>query len=264
MVRQFIGITGFTKAREVRAMRAILDSACSPLALGVGVMMSYKTLRGHQTKWSTVFPPPESVKDIFLPGKRLFNVLHYADYDGVTKPEDLFYAVRCAGPNVHALQLDMIWPDVHVLLRMLKHHYPNLKIIFQLNRKAVEQMDTGPHVIWNISDSLLEYKMHNCLDYILLDMSGGEGKPLNGEVFTEYLSAFAQMFRHGVGFVVAGGLGPESLDLLDPILAEYPQVSIDAQSKLCIGGSALNPTDWENAASEYLRRAAFKYQQFSR
>jgi hypothetical protein len=57
-----------------------------------------------------------------------------------------------------------------------------------------------------------------------------------------------------MGLVVAGGLGPDSIDMVKPLVKVFPDISIDAQGKLRPSGSALDPIDWDMAGT-YLARA---------
>ena len=66
------------------------------------------------------------------------------------------------------------------------------------------------------------------------------------------IGAFHQ--RSSRGIVAAGGLGPESVGLVEPLYREFPDLSIDAQGKLRPSGSALHPIDWDMAET-YLVKA---------
>ena len=59
----------------------------------------------------------------------------------------------------------------------------------------------------------------------------------------------------GMGVVCAGGLGPESLHLVEPLVRDYPMISIDAQGKLRPSGDALNERISWTMAERYLRKA---------
>jgi hypothetical protein len=71
------------------------------------------------------------------------------------------------------------------------------------------------------------------------------------------LLPFARIIRDrfpGIGIGAAGGLGPDTLHLIEPLASEFPNLSIDAQSRLRPSGSALDPIDWEMAI-QYLANA---------
>ena len=48
---------------------------------------------------------------------------------------------------------------------------------------------------------------------------------------------------------MAGGLGPDTLHTIQPLIDEFPDLSIDAQSRLRPSGNAMNPIDWGMAKS---------------
>ena len=82
----YISITDFTYYRQVQKMLFIAEKFNNgkpdekKCKLGVGVMMSYKTLHGLDTKFSKVFPANEAIADIFINHSLAFNTLHYAFY----------------------------------------------------------------------------------------------------------------------------------------------------------------------------------------
>ncbi len=79
---------------------------------------------------------------------------------------------------------------------------------------------------------------------------------MNAEELKPFIEAIYTKLPH-LQVVVAGGLGPRSLDLLNPLQEYFPQLSIDAQGKLRESGSALDPIDW-SLALEYLQIASHK------
>lgn len=167
----------------------------------------------------------------------LFNVLHYADYEGIDVLTNLCLATHYGGPNMEALQLDMIWPAREVLWQY-RQHFPHIKIILQINAQALDRVGNDPA---NLVKELCKYE--HAIDFVLLDKSMGKGVGMDAEV----LLPFVRMIKLELpllGIAVAGGLGPTTYKLADPILKEFPCVSLDAQSKLRPSGSALDPLDW--------------------
>jgi hypothetical protein len=57
-----------------------------------------------------------------------------------------------------------------------------------------------------------------------------------------------------MNIVIAGGLGPDTVPLAEPVLRQVPDASLDAQGKLRPSGSALDPIDWD-MAERYIRAA---------
>ncbi len=216
--------------------------------------MSYKTLHDLPTKWAGVFPDKGTVRNIFVRREGVLNVLHYADYDGQTTLDDLTLALNYAGPDVDAMQLDMIWPDPKMLHELKKYAAStgrDLKFIIQVNSKAIENLDDDPT---RVTDKLHEYYRMSLLDYALFDLSGGQGKPMRSTYLLTFIWLAVERMMD-LSVAVAGGLGPDSMDLAEPIIRDLPETSFDAQSKLRPSGNALDPIDWRMAA-DYVRLAA--------
>ncbi len=256
----YIGITDFTSAEQVRRiLRIPYDKVMDPKmdhVLGVGVMMSYKTLRGLPTRWANAFPPKETIAGIFIDSPGVYNVLHYADYDNVSTAGEFAEVVECGGPNLNAIQLDMVWPDLHQVRSGFTSclAWPSsLKIILQVGSQAMEAVGNDPE---RIAERLVPYVEANCAQYVLLDKSGGQGKGMDAELLLSYHRAIRKRFsRDELKIVVAGGLGPDTLRLLKPFWRDetHLDISIDAQGKLRSSGSALDPIEWDLAALYYER-----------
>lgn len=250
MKTPYIGITDFVNPEQAERMLKFFGE-CGSQEIGrrlmVGVMMSFKTLNNFPTKWSKAFPPKEDIEGIFISHPLAFNTLHYADYDGIKVAENIEFAASLGGPNMHALQLDMIWPDPDTILEFRDNH-PWIQIIIQGNSKAMDAVNNDPlkfvSYLWAYRDAI---------DYVLLDKSMGKGLGMNAKALLRFARVIAKRLPE-LGIAVAGGLGPDTLHLLNPILQEFPNVSIDAQSKLRPSGNALDPIDWR-MAELYLQRA---------
>jgi len=253
----FISITDFTSYLQVQKMLLIAKkhnrtrSAEGIRKLGVGVMMSHKTLHGIPTKWAAVFPEKEKIANIFLDHSLAFNVIHYADYQGIDVLASLIEVAKWGGGNLNALQLDMTWPDPSVVIKF-REIFPNIQIVLQIGAKAFEVIENNPsRLVWQLE----VYK--NAIDYVLLDRSMGKGKTLNANDLLYFLDVISAKLPD-LGLVVAGGLGPTTLGLLDPIIEKYPWVSTDAQGKLRPSGSNIDPIDWD-FAKEYLEKSFVKF-----
>jgi len=86
------------------------------------------------------------------------------------------------------------------------------------------------------------------VDHVLLDPSGGFGKSFDPEVERPYLEALADL---GIGLGVAGGLSPFTLHILEPLVKDFPQLSIDAEGRLRNHNDQLDLT----VAGSYLQKA---------
>jgi hypothetical protein len=181
------------------------------------------------------FPSKEEMADGFIDDPDVFNTVHYADLYGPDGPrkggeapdvfKNLERIVQYGGENLHAIQLDLTWPSSDEL-KKFKSEYPDIAIILQVGKFGIKEINGDPHVL---VDRMREYG--NSVDYILLDMSMGMGKGMDAEGLLPMLRTVRDQLPE-LGLAVAGGLGPDSVDLLEPIAAEFPDISIDAQGNL--------------------------------
>ncbi|MDD3531359.1 MAG: hypothetical protein PHV99_02095 [Candidatus Pacebacteria bacterium] len=216
--------------------------------LHVGVMMSYKTLNGIETKWAKAFPPKETIASIFG-SDETFNCLHYADYDHTPNLWDsLSRAISYGGIGINAVQLDMPWPDPGQVAHGIHTSRRNIEVILQVGKNAIEEVGDDPdEVVRRLED--YEGVIHR----VLLDRSMGRGLGMDAAALLPFAHAIRERFP-GLDLVAAGGLGPQSINLVEPLVMEFPDLSIDAQGKLRPSGSALDPIDWD-MAEEYLIKA---------
>ncbi|MBU1179748.1 hypothetical protein KJ885_02290 [Patescibacteria group bacterium] len=257
MKTPYIGITDFMDSDEVMRALYMLSRVADGLnrKLMIGVMMSRKTLNDIPTKWARAFPHKDHIRWIFFqPEEMQLNTLHYADYDGIEVAKNLEKAVSYGGQNLHALQLDMIWPEATVI-REFRTKHPHIQIIIQANSVALEQVENNPELL---IAKLKEYG--DAIDYVLLDKSMGRGLGMNANALLPFARAVANNLPK-LGIAAAGGLGPDTLHLVEPLVKEFPDISIDAQGKLRPSGSALDPIDW-NMAKQYLRRALEMFKKY--
>lgn len=252
-LKPYIGITDFTDESQVRSMRARF---CAAHAAGVepgrqlmvGVMMSFKTLHDLPTKWANAWPHRNELRNIFQPIGYALNTLHYADFDGDTRDVDIVAAATVCGPFLNAVQLDMIWP-APALLDALRRTVPNdVRCILQINERAFEEIGNDPG---QLLQRLERYAgLH---EGVLLDKSMGKGKGLDARWLLPFVEVLAEQ-RSDLTVGVAGGLGPDTLELLEPLKPFFPILSIDAQGQLRQSGSSLDPIDWQRAG-DYVFRA---------
>ncbi len=239
----YIGITDFMNPEQVQAMLNLFIShrqVASTRKLHVGVMMSYKTLHDLPTKWLAAFPKNEAVSEIFIDHPLLLNVLHYADYDALDVFNSLLRATVYGGKNLHALQLDMVWPDP-MIVRAFREKHQNIQIIVQVNTRALELVANDPK---GMVKRLAEYG--DSIDYVLLDKSMGKGLGMDAHGLIPFVRAVRDAFPH-LGIAAAGGLGPKTFQLVTPLVQAFPDISVDAQGKLRPSGNALEPIDWKMA-----------------
>lgn len=251
--KPYVGLCDIPDADFARATLAAFD-ACGGPATGrrvmIGVMTSYKRLCGLPTKWSAIYPPPDEIASIFVSHPSAMNTVHYADYDGIDIEDSIEMATRFGGPLMDAIQLDMIWPDPAVLHRF-RLRRPEVEVVLQVGERALEEVGDDPRLLVHEL-----FRHGTSLDWVLLDKSGGRGKGMDAEALLPFVRAIRRDLPD-LGIVVAGGLGPDTLDLIDPILAVHSDVAMDAQGQLRASGNALEPMERDRAL-RFVERAVEK------
>lgn len=251
MIIPYIGITDFTSAEQVKSMLAVFSANKKDTTnrqLMVGVMMSYKTLHGLPTKWTNAFPQKETIANIFY-SDDAYNCLHYADYENDPFLRDsLARAISYGGIGIHAVQLDMVWPDPGHVASGVHASRKQLEVILQLNTNALTEVGDDPEAL---VERLVDYE--GVIHRVLLDKSMGRGRGMDADGLKPFLEALSVRVPW-LSLGVAGGLGPKTIHLLKDLPAKYPGLSIDAQGQLRPSGSALDPIDW-NMATEYIFKA---------
>lgn len=248
----YIGITDFTSFEQVRKMLEVFRKHRHPESqrvLHVGVMMSYKTLNDIDNMFSGAFPHYDTVASILRStDDDVYNCLHYADYGNRTRSDDLVHALEYAGPFVSAIQLDMTWPDPEMVRNAIRTSGRDIEVILQIGRNIFDKCRGNPD---KIVDRLERYE--GIIHRVLLDKSMGHGRGMNAIELIPFVEAIKARFP-AFRLVAAGGLGPNSIGLVEPLVKVFTDISIDAQGKLRPSGNALDPIDW-GMASAYLIEA---------
>ena len=198
-IKPYIGITDFMTWAQVEQMVSVFRANLQPGSnrlIGIGVMMSHKTLNGIETEWSKAFPPKELVASILGgAGIGTFNCLHYADYahrEGFRS--DLTKAIYWGGPFIDAIQLDMTWPDPNEVRVAVKESGRNIEVILQIGRKAFE-------LAYNEPDKVLRFveKYEGIIHRVLLDQSVGRGIPMQAGKLLPFVRAIKKASESRLG-----------------------------------------------------------------
>lgn len=248
-MRPYIGITGFVSSVEVSSVLNTVPANSKRLVM-VGVLASLKTMRGIQNKWPNRYPVMERIAAIFSEHSRALNLIHYNTKEQETLVDQMVLMSEFGGRNLHGFQLNIAWP-APAALGAYRKMYPAKQIVLQIGSHAFEMVDHSPE---RLASKIAEYEW--LVEYALLDPSGGYGKLFDSERARDYLLALkAKNFSFGLG--VAGGLSATTLNLVEPLIKDFPDLSIDAEGRL------RTPEDHIDlcAATEYLCKAfrMFKY-----
>lgn len=219
----YVGVTGFMSRAQVQeALKLVPPSAKHKLM--VGVLMSDKTLAGGENSYPKEYPRRESVADIFIADPRVLNLVHFNTHNVELLSQHLAQITRnFAGQNLHGFQLNITWPSLKTL-DFYRFSHPEKLIVLQIGKEAMKSIESD----LEFRQRLIEYDQH--VDAVLIDMSGGAGKSLNPLASQGWLETVRGLRKFDLG--IAGGLGPWTLSLLDPLIPHFSNLSIDAQGNL--------------------------------
>ncbi len=224
--KPYIGITGFMSSQEVKTIIENTALSLSGRLLMVGVLASSKTIEGIPNKWPGRYPANNAIHDIFLDDDRCLNLIHYNTKEPDSLASQLTTMTALAGKKLNGFQLNIAWPDPSILDAYKKSH-PEKVFVLQIGSRAFEMVNNSPEALARKVNS--EYA--GIADYVLLDPSGGLGIPFDSAIANDYLSALSEG-SHEFGLGVAGGLSSSTLNLIEPLIEDYPSLSIDAEGRL--------------------------------
>jgi len=224
MRKSYIGITGFMSSDEVRRVLMSVPLDIRRLIM-IGVLASSKTIRGLKNKWPNRYPEMDRIANIFPIDLVALNLIHYHTKEEDTLGVQLIAMTEFGGVNFHGFQLNIAWPSLQVLTQYRKL-YPSKQIVLQVGRHAFKMVGDSPE---RLAKKVAEYD--GVTDYVLLDPSGGRGKSLDQERMQDYLRALTALNLE-MGLGVAGGLGPDTLHLVELLAKEFPDLSTDAEGLL--------------------------------
>ena len=244
MRKSYIGVTGGTTIEVANSLLGVMPVESNRLLM-IGVLVSSKTAKGLQNKRPNRYQKIECVKGIFPSHSKALNLIHYHTKEPETLKDQLVTLVKSGGSRLHGFQLNVAWPPPGPL-REFRMEYPFVQMVLQIGNRAFELIEHSPQRL--ARKVATEYS--DFVDYILLDPSGGEGKAMDTEIARSYLEALGAKDMD-IGLGVAGGLSPATLHLAEPLLKDFPELSIDAEGGLRDGEDRLNVP----LTQEYIRGA---------
>lgn len=253
MTAPYIGITDFMSAQQSQEMADFFEKIVREKTqsvrhkLMVGVVSYYETLNDFPSEWTDAVPKKEDIAGIFVDRACLFNTIHYVDFENRNLLANLTRVTELGGRNLHAIELDMVWPEPDALIKY-RSRFPQIKIILQVNSPALDTLS-------NFETSLIRQMASygNTLDAVFLDKSMGKGLGMDWKFLRPLIQTVSSKMPN-LSVAVAGGLGPETMNLVEPLISEFPELSIDAESRLRQSQDVHDPIDWQ-MAKEYLRQS---------
>lgn len=224
---RYIGITGFAEPGDLRTARLCATFMPDRVRLMAGVLVSAKTLRGETSLRRRYFDPSCGNLARYLGAlghSGAWPVVHFnTRARGRALHEELCKLLDVV-PFLSGVQLNAEHPDPAPLV-CLKEQHPYVELIVQLPPRCV---GARPSV-----DSVLDYARGyaEIADHFLLDLSCGNGLPLDAAFARELVAAWRLPARLGV----AGGLDHESVKGLRGL-----SVSCDSESRLRTPEDALD------------------------
>lgn len=240
-MNRYIGITGvmptnlsfvlkeYEKVAAHKSEKGLIvpDLAC-------GILVSRTTLWGQKGAYPERYPKITDVHTMILQRPNILYVAHFHGRDD-TLADDLVRLMEFSGPYLSAVQLNMTWPDTHLLWEF-KKKFPFLSLIIPINRKAIIRN--------SLSSTLKKAESYKeVADAFLFDLSEGRGIPLSVEGTREFLQTFSVLKeKEGIRLAIAGGLCAASLKEKEvgQLIRDFPDVSIDAESGLRVGVGGLD------------------------
>ena len=221
MIEPYIGVTGFMSAMEIENVLAAMPVDSRHLFM-VGVLASVRTLRGDEPWQPGRYPHVLAIKDIFVLAPKVLNLVHYAPGNRPDLGGQLKQMAEFGGPFLHGFQLNVFWPDPKEIEKIA--HY-KLRIVLQLDGTALIKAGDSNE----FKERLSVYD--GLITDVLVDLSGGKGKLFDLDYVRSRLGVIREHFPN-LGYGVGGGLAPETVDLIKPLVAEFPNLSIDAEGRL--------------------------------
>lgn len=134
----------------------------------------------------------------------------------------------CQGIQFNRLpwEIDDYRPSFERLRKVL----PISRLVLSVSASQIIFMDPD-----ELADHASRYK--ETVSTMLLDESCGNGVPMVANRLRPYI---AELYERDIPVAVAGGLSPENLDQLLPLIHEFPKLSIDAESGLRVWPNGLN------------------------
>ncbi|MFZ2205443.1 MAG: hypothetical protein WA057_04385 [Candidatus Magasanikiibacteriota bacterium] len=243
--KAYIGVTGFMSSQEITDTLRGIDYKKTDRLIMVGVLASFKTLQGIANKWVNRYPLVNEIAGIFQPNENFLNLIHFNTKELNTFFAQLIQINDLAGDSFNGFQLNIAWPDPKVLEKY-KRLCPDKNIVLQIGGGAFEKISHSP--------VKLAEKINNeyagLIDYVLLDPSGGTGKQFDPIVARGYLEELSK-HENDFGLGVAGGLSSSTLNLIEPLVKDFPNISIDAEGKLRTSEDHLDV----NEAGSYIKKS---------
>jgi phosphoribosylanthranilate isomerase len=227
----YVGFSGVTTPEQAEALLEMAKLLPQPggRRLMVGALTSFRGLQFGTPNNTQRYLKPEEIGGVFLQSRQLLNLIHYN-----SQAAGLFSQVRelVVGPTYcDGIQLNVMWPRADQLLRLRQE--VKTQIVLQLSWNS--WLEIGQSVIRLVAKLRDDYCVDvgggpvSLIDRLLIDFSGGRGRPLDIET-THGLLLHLVAADLPIAYGVAGGLSADNLHQLRPLLEICPGLSWDMES----------------------------------
>ncbi|MBD3262850.1 hypothetical protein GF374_00545 [Candidatus Woesearchaeota archaeon] len=219
--KQYIGVTGITSLNDVENMTKALDGHYGMY----GILMSKKRLDMQlpERRWAGIESIPYLMKA--MPNDSL-RTIHWCSND--FNLIDIFRAIEITGDKCNTIQLNLFYPPVSGL-ELMKSRYPNMKIIFQIEKDMFE----NPKIM---KKKIKPYE--SLVDYVILDQSMGAGISIDEKISRAVAEELQDL---DFGLVLAGGLTANKVKDIGSLIREF-NASVDAEGQLMNSKNTLDNT----------------------
>lgn len=243
----YIGVTGFTEFGQQAVPLSHMKG--SARLLMVGVLASLKTLRREAGRNHDRFPPLEDIASIFYNDPRALNLIHYNTSEPNSLAGQIAVLRGWVGEHCDGIQLNVRWPQLKELAE-IRQQWPAARIVLQCGSGALGGVDYRPD---EFRHKLTFYAQDHLIDDVLIDPSGGRGNPLDMRLVEPLVrTLYEGHFPIGIG--LAGGLSAATLDVIEPLIRDFPDLSIDAEGGLRTPDDALDQDEVEQYLESATRR----------
>jgi hypothetical protein len=228
----YIGITGFVCCEEIEFIAKLMPPNCRQ-TLMAGILVSQRTLKGEPQKRPNRNPSLEQLKNIFPSEKSTsekstttLHLIHYNTKDASSLGDQMVQIYNLPDLFCDGFQLNITWPPKWEIIYFLENTSILPYIVLQVGGRAFGMFESSPK---ELAKKITEYR--GLINAVLLDMSGGLGRPMDAGILRPHIEAISGTFPE-VGIAVAGGLSAETLHLAEPIIRDFSDISIDAEGRL--------------------------------
>lgn len=220
---QYFGVAGTTTPDEVSQLVGFLDVLGMPdhVRFMNGPLVSFKTLNEKEPGNPRRYPPVSLLPSLLIDDPRVINIVHYNS----RKPDLYSQLIKLIkiSPLIHGVQLNIADPDLDDLIRFKREH-PDVLVVLQLGLRVFSSCN-------NDVFELIRYVRHyeEVVDYALLDLSGGEGIPVDLSVADTYVREMSWQDTPVVTGVT-GGLRSDTVLKLTGLLERDTSLCWDVES----------------------------------